>query len=95
MRIGDDLQLADAVTHARARAHTQTSARARIHVRTHMHPPPVLQVSIFSLLQAKGVDSFVVITDSTSSSQIKKVVADLAKKSWCVGIPFTMPVADE
>merc|ERR1740130_416503 len=50
------------------------------------------KVSIFSMLQAKGVDSFVVLVENCKSSSITKVAQELSKKSWCVGEPFVMPV---
>ena len=40
------------------------------------------KVSIFSMLQAKGVDSFVVLVENCKSSAITKVAKELSKKDW-------------
>ena len=49
-------------------------------------------VSIFSMLQKSGVDSFVILTDECKSSDIKKVAEGLSKEDWCIDMPFMMPI---
>lgn len=51
-------------------------------------------VSIFSMMQLPGVDSFVVFTEEVQLSAIKRVAAALAKEEWCLGEPFIMPVLE-
>lgn len=53
-------------------------------------------VSIHSLLQnprtTKSDDSFVIVTEKVSNTNIKKVVAELEGLDWCKGPAFWMPV---
>jgi len=51
-------------------------------------------VSIFSMQQLPGVDSFVVITDRVKASQIAAVADELAKASWVTSPPFWMPACE-
>jgi homoserine dehydrogenase len=52
-------------------------------------------VSINSMLQLPNTNAFVIITDRTSSANMKEVVDELAAKSWHVGTPYYMPVVPE
>ena len=47
------------------------------------------------MLQLPNTNAFVIITDRTSSANMKEVVDELAAKSWHVGTPYYMPVVPE
>jgi len=50
-------------------------------------------VGIYSLLQKPGSDYFVLVTETSPLSGVKKVAVDVEATSWCVGDTFFMPVA--